>query len=284
MKDASSNPESSKRNEAKGDGRTNSNEINTGCRFCDLRNHNSEECMCKTHCENCGYNNHSTQECKREPLWNMGPELCAAQVENQSFFFIDENIDPRASMEKSTTAIITVLRGEVNAKQIEAEFQNTVSSKVWRWSARKLAENKYSLRFPDAHMVQVYSNFKCLGMKNVDAQIMVEPWSPSAGAKGELQQAWFRVKGIPSDQRSMKTIAKVGGLVGKTVEIDEKTRFRNDYVRVKIACRDISQVPAVAESSLGMKIYDFSFEREVPEEHHNERLRVGVPAEAPPPP
>lgn len=51
-----------------------------------------------------------------------------------------------------------------------------------------------------------------------------------------LQQAWFKVKEIPSDQRSIRTLAKVGGLVGKVMEIDEKTRYRLDYVRMKIAC------------------------------------------------
>jgi hypothetical protein len=50
--------------------------------------------------------------------------------------------------------------------------------------------------------------------------------------------------------------------VGKTLEIDEKTRYRNDYVRMRIACRDVTQVPAVAESSLGLFIYDFFFERD----------------------
>jgi hypothetical protein len=41
-----------------------------------------------------------------------------------------------------------------------------------------------------------------------------------------LQQAWFRVKDIPTDQRSTLIVAKVGGLVEKVMEIDEKTRLR----------------------------------------------------------
>jgi hypothetical protein len=49
----------------------------------------------------------------------VGPELCAAQVTNQSFFYIDENIDPKASREKASTAIITVNRGVLTGKQIE---------------------------------------------------------------------------------------------------------------------------------------------------------------------
>lgn len=54
---------------------------------------------------------------------------------------------------------------------------------------------------------------------------------------------------------SIRTIAKVGGLVGKT-----QTRF----VRVRIACRDIYEVPDSAEGNLGLNIFDFFYELEEP--------------------
>lgn len=267
-------PESSKTAEKRGD-------VNrSGCRFCGLKNRNSEECMRKPQCEICGYNNHTTFECRREPLWNYGPELCAAQVENQSFFYIEENKDPRAVSEKASTAIITILAGYATSKQIEDEFKNSINVKSWRWSARKVADNKFTLRFPDANMVQVYSTFKSLGMKEAEAQIKVEPWTSGIGAKGELQLAWFRIRGIPSDQRSIKTIAKIGGLVGKTITIDERTRMNTDYVRVRIACRDINLVSASAESSLGLKIYDFFYEREVEEEVRPDIGKTGIRTDA----
>lgn len=70
-----------------------------GCAVCGLKNHNTDECRRKEFCEMCGFANHSTLDCKREPLWNMGPELCAAQVPDQSFFHIDEHIDVKTSRE-----------------------------------------------------------------------------------------------------------------------------------------------------------------------------------------
>ena len=161
-------------------------------------------------CELCGLNNHGSYDCKREPLWNLGPELCAAQVPNQSFFFVDEHIDQRVLKEKASTAIITVLNGEISAKQIDMEFTNVLSPDYWRWNARQVADNKFTMRFPTAKMVQDYSNFR-LGTKRGNVQMMIEPWSSSLGAKGVLQQAWFKVKGIPADQRSIRTIAKVVG-------------------------------------------------------------------------
>jgi len=58
-------------------------------------------------------------------------------------------------------------------------------------------------------------------------------------------------------------LQKIGGLVGKTMAIDEGTRFNRDYVRVKIACRNVELVPPSAECTLGMYLYDFFFEREM---------------------
>ena len=98
------------------------------------------------------------------------------------------------------------------------------------------------------------------------------------GAKGKLQVAWFKVSGILGDQRSLRTIAKVGGLVGKTVEIDENTRFRHDFVRVKIACRDLSQVPPSAECNLDLFIYDFFFEIEKPDQQKIQSEKLATKA------
>ncbi|CAL4976870.1 unnamed protein product [Urochloa decumbens] len=221
------------------------------------------------HCELCGLSNHTSFQCKREPLWNCAPELCAAQVTDQSFFYIDEKIDSRGSKEKASTAIISVVSGSVTAKQIENEFRNQTCNDTrcdtWMWNAKQISENKFSMRFPNARMVQDWRCTRPQSMRTAEAQFVVVPWSPSIGAKGELQHAWFKVSGIPPDQRSLRTIAKVGGLVGKTLEIDEKTRYRDDYVKMRIACRDVTQVPEVAESSLGLFIYDFFFERETVE-------------------
>jgi hypothetical protein len=122
----------------------------------------------------------------RRNLCGDGPELCPAQVENQSFY-IEENVEPRALKEKASTAVITVIKCEVTAKHIENESRSAVDKNIWKWSDRKIANNKFAMRFSDAKMVHVYNNFNFLGMKAVDAWIVVEPRSPSVGAKGELR-------------------------------------------------------------------------------------------------
>jgi hypothetical protein len=47
------------------------------------------------------------------------------------------------------TTIVTILKGSVTSKQIEDEFTRILSG-AWRWTARKVTDNKFTMRFPTA--------------------------------------------------------------------------------------------------------------------------------------
>jgi len=99
-----------------------------------------------------------------------------------------------------------------------------------------------------------------------DAFFKVEQWNSNFGAKAKLETAWFRIAGIPMEKRSVKNVSSVASFVGLPLEVDVNNLKRWDYVRIKIGCRDITKVPAVAEGVLDMHFYDFVFQREVPQE------------------
>lgn len=100
-----------------------------------LFNHATRDCRSLFY-EICGLYNHVTYDCKWCVPWNTGPELCAAQVENQSFFFIEECINPRVVREKECSVVFTMLNVQVTSKQIEVEFMNLAESVSWKWNAR----------------------------------------------------------------------------------------------------------------------------------------------------
>lgn len=97
---------------------SNSGQDRIACEICGLFSHATKDCR-RMLCEICGFNNHITYDCHRCVPWNVGPELCAAQVEDQSFFFIEECIDPRLAKEKEIIGIISILEGKATARQIE---------------------------------------------------------------------------------------------------------------------------------------------------------------------
>jgi hypothetical protein len=120
--------------------------MNVVCEFCGLFNHASQDCR-RMLCEICGFTNHNMFDCKRCLPWNYGPKLCATQVEEQSFFLIEECIDPRVAIEKASIAVIKVIEGNANAKQIEFEFMNLIGADTWRWRARPIAKKSFCLGF-----------------------------------------------------------------------------------------------------------------------------------------
>jgi hypothetical protein len=99
------------------------------------------------------------------------------------------------------TTIVIVLKGEVTAKQIEEEFTR-ILSRVWRWTTRKVVDNKFIARFPTVQLISDWSWFNPVKMRNVKAKLQIDPWNGSIGAKAELQSTWFRVRGIPSDKKN----------------------------------------------------------------------------------
>lgn len=71
------------------------------CGTCGLFNHETKDCR-RLRCEICGLNSNTAYDCKMCLSWNYGPKLCASQVEDQIFFYIEEDIDPRMVREKES--------------------------------------------------------------------------------------------------------------------------------------------------------------------------------------
>jgi hypothetical protein len=136
--------------------------------------------------------------------------------------------------EKASTTIVTIVKGSPTAKQVEDEFTRILSG-TWRWTARKIAENKFTVRFSTVQLIKDWGRFNPVKMRSVKAKLQIDLWNNSIGAKALLQEAWFSVRGIPFDNICKETLAYVGSLVGATSDVDELTLNRMDYVRIKIA-------------------------------------------------
>jgi hypothetical protein len=85
--------------------------------------------------------------------------------------------------ERINTAMVTVVKGIISAKHLEDEFSR-IYSDGWRWMMRKVADNIYIVRFPNALMIQEWAYFNPIKMKSVKAKVQIASWNGSVGAKG----------------------------------------------------------------------------------------------------
>jgi hypothetical protein len=86
---------------------------------------------------------------------------------------------------------------------VEGEFRaQACPSSTWRWYAKKLAENKFQMKFRTAKKVEELAFFNGMMMGTVPGvTFKVEHWNPNVGAKDKMETAWFRIKGIPHEKK-----------------------------------------------------------------------------------
>lgn len=164
-------------------------------------------------------------------------------------------------------ALIKVVTGHVTCRQIESALKGWVGSEsTWRFYAKPLNETEFLVRFPTERMLAQACYFPRLTMSHDEhAAITIQRWTGDIQPKASLEAAWFRVRGIPMKYRVKEFFYGVDNLVGKVKAIDKNSLSNHGFVRINIACRDISLVPAVKEGELEDGLYDFEFTREIPD-------------------
>jgi hypothetical protein len=173
----------------------------------------------------------------------------------------DEGIKDMATM-----ALITITAGQGTARDIENDFRLKAGpNSSWRWYAKKVGENRYQMTFPNVQTIEDLAHFTKIRMRSKpNVVIKLEKWNPATGSKGVLDVAWFRIFNIPPKKRSYSNVCMEASKVGLPLKVDKDSLHKNDYVRVKIGCGDVTKVPASMDGLLDFHFYDYVFQREVP--------------------
>ena len=78
--------------------------------------------------------------------------MCGFQRPGQGFFFIPDDSAVKQLKERASRMVITVIEGEVTARDIELEF-NAFFGKGWRCTARIIGPGQFSMHLPNPREV-----------------------------------------------------------------------------------------------------------------------------------
>ncbi|KAM0846783.1 hypothetical protein ACQ4PT_055449 [Festuca glaucescens] len=231
------------------------------CVNCNTSGHLVAHCP-TLRCARCGKLGHISHICQVLLPWQCIASMCGFQSPGQGFFYFPDSSTPQQVKEKASTVIISVVEGNMVARDIEKEFnEGGFFGQGWRCTTRTLSPIQFSMRFPSAKEVE---RACCWGnefkMKTKNAILKLSPWSDDVGASAKLQKAWVQVRNIPSEKRNEAHAAFAGSLVGVTLDIDKSTLMRPEYVRILLGCRDVEEIPRKAEGCLGDNFYIFYYE------------------------
>jgi hypothetical protein len=229
-------------------------------------------------CENCG-GDHTSAICQERDPWEYVAPFFGSTDFGQGFFSIpvpDTDLQP---VEQLNYAHITVEQGDITSRDIEHEFNVWADSMHinWKFFAKVVSPTVFRTRFPNAKSIDELAHFGKLFMKTVPgAVISLQKWAGDIEPISWMQEAWFRVKGIPMKYRNKSTTYYVAGMVGKPLALDKNYLRNFSYIRVKIGCQNIELVPNTRIGEIKKGFYEFQFTREVPEAAPMNGNNIGV--------
>jgi hypothetical protein len=119
--------------------------------------------------------------------------------------------------------------------------------------------------------------FGKLFMKTVPGAIIrLVKWNGDIAPISYMEEAWFRVTGIPMKYRCKSTAFYVASMVGKPLALDKNYLRNFSYIRVKIGCQDITLVLEKRIGEIRKAFYEFHFTREMPEPVAQPSNQVGI--------
>jgi hypothetical protein len=96
-----------------------------------------------------------------------------------------------------------------------------------------------------------------------DAIIKIEKWAGVIEPFAIMEEAWFRIKGIPMKYKNKSTAYYAASMIGVPLALDVNFPRNFAYVRVKIGSQDPALVPNSRIGAIKEGFYEFQFTREV---------------------
>lgn len=140
-----------------------------------------------------------SEKIKEKDIDNYVAQFCGSVAPGQGFFYIEDTPGDQKVKDVTTLALIEVVKGEATARQIEGEFRTLAGEgSTWRWYTKRIGEKKFQMSFPNVQTLATTSHFREMKLRSMEAvAINVFKWTEGIGAKGKLDEAWFRIIGIP---------------------------------------------------------------------------------------
>jgi hypothetical protein len=219
----------------------------------------------KISCESCG-GEHKSAVCQERDPWDYVALSFGSEEFEQNFFSIPVPDEEISNSDQMFYAHITVEQGDVNCRNIEHEFNVWADTMHinWRFFAKEISPTEFRTRFPNAKSIEELAHFGKLFMKTVPGAIIsLKKWAGDIEPFAVMEEAWFRIRGIPMKYRFKSTVYYVAGLVGKPLALDKNYLKNFAYVRVKIGCMDLNLVPKSRVGEIKKGFFEFQYTREV---------------------
>ncbi|TVU14073.1 hypothetical protein EJB05_37519, partial [Eragrostis curvula] len=142
------------------------------------------------------------------------------------------------------TGLVKIITGSATEKSLAEELKLFIDSN-WNWKAKRISEAEFLVVFPSQIILDTFSRGMKLDMNTI--KVEVTKTIIDAEASSILQTGWVKFYAIPPMAKIPEAVKLIAELIGEVVVIDELTLIRSGPVRVKLNCRDVSNLRGFIE-------------------------------------
>lgn len=155
--------------------------------------------------------------------------------------------------------MVNIKEGVATVQRVEAEVKHLIQAN-WDWKVRKVSDSEYAVVFPSKETLDTWSKAGGVefALHSVKAKVEISSLDPEASFV--LLSVWVRVYGLPLAVKNNELVKEISSIIGEPLEVDEISLVRADPVRVKVNCRDPSQINGFVEIFINAVGYEIKFE------------------------
>jgi hypothetical protein len=111
------------------------------------------------------------------------------------------------------------------------------------WTIKKFGDDSFILHFPSAELRDELTKFKGFEFATSYIKAKVGPIELEKVVVSVLEETWMTTTGFPKKAKNKSEVVKeIAHLVGDPIEVDEKFLKSEGKVRVKVLCKDATEV------------------------------------------
>ncbi|TVU19389.1 hypothetical protein EJB05_35534, partial [Eragrostis curvula] len=215
------------------------------CFWCGQEGHHQATCTNEPYCYRCKDTGHISTNFPKNKGCSM--QLYGSGVPGQGFYSL--NI-PGLQMQqgKDPIGLIEILEG----KTLEAKLENKLKQFIdgnWDWKAKKMSDKEFLVTFPSQLILDTFARGMQLNMREIKVKVTKSDLDPEVSSV--LQTGWVKLYDIPAAAKSPEAVKLIAELIGEVVAIDEVSLIRPRATRVKINCRNLSNLRGSIEIFIG---------------------------------
>lgn len=238
------------------------------CFNCGEIGHFSSACSKPRICFICQSMEHVAEFCLAWKQPHTTGQYYGSACTGLGFYHID--VEPRDNRFKhwagmDNFGVVAIEEGIMDENGI-LENLKVLFDKDWNWQLRKTEDNMYIVRFPPHKKVEnlIIGKKSLFNLNKARVVASLRAWDGDVEPIGTLVDVWVQISGIPPKWVDWSTMREVASSLGIMTEVDWHTIFDSFFsmVRVKIQCKDPTNIPSRRLFVFKQQIYVIHFKPE----------------------